>query len=244
MSSHSVIDVHKGRKPSHRPLRAAMLGLLISGSISGFYWQAIHLPRQRSEVVAVQLQELTESVEQLQALLKANSANFSETETSKNIPTKVLEGQPQSYWLSVSGAEVSLSPQPLAVQTDLKPETALKNAIEMLLSGPKPSLASYTTIPEGTRLLSLKIAPRGIYVDLSTEFGQGGGSSSMITRVAQILYTATCLEPSARVFLSVEGVPLDSAHPLGEEGLLLAQPLTRSQFAKDFPPNLLKSTRW
>jgi spore germination protein GerM len=69
-------------------------------------------------------------------------------------------------------------------------------------------------------------------VDLSAEFGQGGGSSSMIYRVAQILYTATSIAPEAEVYLSIEGQPIDEAHPIGGEGLLLPSPLTRQQLAK------------
>ncbi|MEM8717316.1 MAG: GerMN domain-containing protein, partial [Cyanobacteria bacterium P01_G01_bin.4] len=133
-------------------------------------------------------------------------------------------------------------PQLLNVEPDAEPDVVLRTALETLLAGPKQSTDNVTSIPEGTRLLSLKVLPEGIYVDLSSEFSRGGGSSSMTTRVAQILYTATSLESDAGVFLSIEGQPLDETSPLGGEGLLLSQPLTRAQFVKDFPPNLLKST--
>ncbi len=53
----------------------------------------------------------------------------------------------------------------------------------------------------------------------------------MAGRLAQILYTATTLEPDAPVWLSVEGKPLEV---LGGEGLLLEQPLSRDRFEKDF----------
>jgi spore germination protein GerM len=56
----------------------------------------------------------------------------------------------------------------------------------------------------------------------------------MIYRVAQVLYTATSLDPKAKVFLSVESQPLDENHPLGGEGLILRQPMTRQDFAQDF----------
>jgi spore germination protein GerM len=71
-------------------------------------------------------------------------------------------------------------------------------------------------------------------VDLSREFSQGGGSASMIDRVAQVLYTVTSLDPTAKVYLSIEGQLLDENHPLGGEGVILQQPLTRQQFAVDF----------
>jgi spore germination protein GerM len=64
----------------------------------------------------------------------------------------------------------------------------------------------------------------------------------MIYRVAQVIYTATSLDPNQKVFISVGGQSIlqrrgyanDNNHPLGGEGLILEQPTTRSQFAADF----------
>jgi len=51
----------------------------------------------------------------------------------------------------------------------------------------------------------------------------------MSSRVAQVLYTATSLQPNAKVWIDIEGKPLEV---LGGEGLLLEQPLTRESFEK------------
>ncbi len=246
MDTHKVINSPKKPKKGDRRLQKGTISLLVGGSIIALYWQGIHIPRQRSEAVVIQLEELTDSVRQLQALLQTGSAELPETDPTgkpaKGTENKGIENPLQSYWLTGSGDDISLSPQPLAMDADTEPEVALTNALETLLRGAKPSSEDVTAILEGTELLDLKIAPRGIYVDLSSEFAQGGGSSSMTTRVAQILYTATSLDPTAGVFLSVAGQPLDEAHPLGGEGLLLAQPMTRTQFEKYFSSDLLKST--
>lgn len=242
MSTHRVVDFPKKPKQFHHLWRRAVVGLIISGSAVGLYWQGIHVPRQRSEAIVVQLNELTESVEQLEAWLQDNSADLPKTEGPASSPIKAAEYRPESYWLTVSGAEIALAPQPLNIDADAEPEVVLQTAMETLLAGPKQSADAVTTIPAGTRLLSVEVRSQGIYVDLSSEFSQGGGSSSMTTRVAQVLYTATSLDPEMGVFLSVEGQPLGESYPLGGEGLVLSQPLTRAQFVKDFPPNLLKST--
>jgi spore germination protein GerM len=68
-------------------------------------------------------------------------------------------------------------------------------------------------------------------VDLSQEFTAGGGSASMTGRVAQILYTATSINPNTNVWIDVEGKRLEV---LGGEGLVLDQPLTRQNFEKNF----------
>lgn len=239
MRSHNIINFPHQKKQLDRLFRTVAITLLIIGGAGGLYWQGIYVPSQRANAITSQLTELAESVEALQQIIQANPPKAEKPQTGQ--PSKRIESSPQSYWLTVTGSEISLSPQPLTIDTNAEPEAALIAAFETLLAGPKLGLANYTSIPEGTQLLNLKLTPRGIYVDLSNEFSQGGGSNSMISRVAQVLYTATSLEAEADVFLSLEGQPLDEAHPLGGEGLLLAHPLTRDQFAKDFSPYLLKS---
>jgi spore germination protein GerM len=149
--------------------------------------------------------------------------------------TQQLETRLESYWLRVNGQQqISLVPQQVAVSEDISSEQAIiAGVIDLLANSTAVNQAS--AIPTGTRLLDLRIAPEGIYVNLSHEFSQGGGSDSMIYRVAQVIYTVTSLDPDAKVYLSVEGQLLDESHALSGEGLLLRQPLTRQQFAQDFP---------
>lgn len=144
------------------------------------------------------------------------------------------ELQPKIYWLKVEGPQIRLLPQSVALNAAVTSEQALKEGMINLLSQPKTNHLD-SAIPEGTRLLSLRVTSQGIYINLSREFSRGGGSSSMVHRVAQILYTATSLDPTAKVYLSVEGQLVDENHPLGGEGVMLRQPLTRQQFAEDFP---------
>jgi spore germination protein GerM len=97
--------------------------------------------------------------------------------------------------------------------------------------------SEHGAIPANTKLLSLKVKSNDIYVDLSREFLTGGGSASMIGRLNQVVYTATSLNPNGRVFISVEGQPLDERNPLAGEGLMIRYPINRQELAEDFPTN-------
>jgi spore germination protein GerM len=88
-----------------------------------------------------------------------------------------------------------------------------------------------STIPKGTKLLSLKTESDGIHIDLSKDFTTGGGSTSMQARLAQVLFTATSFDTNANVWLSIEGQKLEV---LGGEGIEVPYPLTRQNFQDAF----------
>lgn len=143
----------------------------------------------------------------------------------------VVEQTVQVYWLKDTGNHLELAPTAIALETPPQADATLKAAFKQLLDGPtEASVAS--TIPKETQLRSLDVRQDGIHVDLSKEFTSGGGSASMAGRLAQVIYTATTLDPTAKVWLEVEGKPLDV---LGGEGLLVDQPMTRTIFAQNFP---------
>jgi spore germination protein GerM len=155
--------------------------------------------------------------------------------TSTTIPNNSdRQIQPQVYWLRSNRNKLTLVAKSLPPNTSgSTPQQVLTTTVQKLLSAqPRDDLSS--TIPKGTKLLSLQVRADGVHVDLSPEFRAGGGSTSMIYRVAQVIYTSTSLDPNVKVFISVGGQSIDSNHPLGGEGLILQQPTTRSQFAADF----------
>ncbi|MEH2351802.1 GerMN domain-containing protein [Nostoc sp.] len=140
------------------------------------------------------------------------------------------EQTPNVYWLRSNNKNVALVPQPVKVASVL-PNQALEAAFQSLLAGPTEGTDS-TTIPKGTKLLGLKAENNEVHVNLSEDFTSGGGSTSMMGRVGQVVYTATTLNPKAKVYIDVNGKPLDV---LGGEGVEIQQPLTREQFQKDYP---------
>ena len=169
---------------------------------------------------------------QITAFWALKRAIFPLAESYSIVEVQPAKFSPQLYWLEIVDNRIQLALRSIDT-TATSPEIALKEAFAQLLAQP-PNSELTTTIPKQTRLLDLRISEDGIYVDLSREFSQGGGSSSMIYRVAQVLYTATSIDPQESVFLSIEGQPLNEDNPLGGEGLLLEYPLTRQNFTRDF----------
>ena len=137
----------------------------------------------------------------------------------------------QVYWVKESSGKFEGVPTKVAVKQADKPDATLQAAFNSLLAGPKDASVS-SEIPKGTKLRSLSVKNDGVYVDLSAEFTSGGGSNSMTGRLGQVIYTATSLKPNTKVWISVEGKPLEL---LGGEGLEVAQPSTRQSFDKNFP---------
>lgn len=135
----------------------------------------------------------------------------------------------QVYWLKTVGNQIKPTASPVSVAGE-EPDAILNTAFEKMLQGSDdPELSS--TIPAGTTLRAIDVKEDGVHVDLSQEFTTGGGSASMMGRLAQVIYTASTLDPSAPVWISVDGKPLDV---LGGEGLIVDQPMTRESFEQNF----------
>ncbi len=133
------------------------------------------------------------------------------------------------YWLSGSGTQLKLAPANLEIPSS-DADTQLKTAVERLLKGPANSNVT-SSIPTETKLNSFKVKNDGVHIDLSKAFTSGGGSTSMQGRLGQVIYTASSLKPTEPIWISVDGEPLKV---LGGEGLEVSQPMTRSEFDKNF----------
>lgn len=146
----------------------------------------------------------------------------------KNNPKEI---QAKIYWLKVTNNQLDLAATSMGIEGSQQPNVAVEKALERLLEGnvQKPDYTS--TIPKGTKLRSVTFQQDGIHIDLSQEFVSGGGSTSMMGRVGQVVYTATSLDKEAKVWLEVQGQPLEY---LGGEGLYIPQPLTREKFKANY----------
>lgn len=108
-------------------------------------------------------------------------------------------------------------------------EAHLRAVVEALVRGPTAAERARglsTTLPEGTRVLELRLAGSRLVLDLSGNVEAGGGTALMSGRLNQLYYSLTQPSYVESVELRVEGVPLVT---FGGEGLMLEQPWQRSR---------------
>jgi spore germination protein GerM len=169
-------------------------------------------------------------------ILKVPTVGQTTTKTTPSIAQK-QDSTVKIWRLDDDGKKTVLVPQ---VRQDsgastADPEVRVNRSISSLIaSAGKPDGKLTSTIPVGTKLLSAKILNDGIHVDLSKEFTQGFGATSMIGRLGQVVYTATAENPDAPVWITVEGKKLEV---LGDVGVEIRQPITRQTYNQDFPIN-------
>jgi spore germination protein GerM len=170
------------------------------------------------------------------AWLASRNLTFTKTshlETTSPSPKSVQPATEQKievYWLNELNGKIELVPTSIKLVNTNNPSEVLETAFNSLLTGPTDKAVT-TTIPKNTKLRNISVKSDGIHIDLSQDFSSGGGSTSMTGRLAQILYTATSLEPAAKVWINVEGKPLET---LGGEGIVIDQPMTRKDFEENF----------
>lgn len=113
-------------------------------------------------------------------------------------------------------------------------------AMTELLAGPTPADAAAgltTAIPSTTRLLGVNIAGGVATVDLTSSFASGGGSLSMLGRLAQVTYTLTQFPTVNGVTFHLDG---QAVTVFGGEGIILDHPATRASFESVTPPILVE----
>jgi spore germination protein GerM len=112
---------------------------------------------------------------------------------------------------------------------DVHGPAVMRAALDELLAGPtddeRDGAGLLSSVPIGTELRDLNLVDGLATIDLSSEFESGGGSLSMMSRIAQIVFTATQFENVDRVEFWLDGAPVES---IGGEGIMVDEPLTRA----------------
>ncbi len=115
-------------------------------------------------------------------------------------------------------------------------------AVRELLSGPAPDETGLLTmIPAGSQLLGITIDGGVATVDLTGTFESGGGSASMLGRLAQLVYTATQFPTVDAVRLRLDGKPVDS---IGGEGVIVGAGLGRMDATGSLPAIFVDGPTW
>lgn len=130
----------------------------------------------------------------------------------------------------------------VARRTVPKTQAVATAALGALLDGPTSAERSDaglgTEIPPGTRLLGVSIADGTATVDLSRAFESGGGSASMLMRVAQVVFTLTQFPTVQRVAFELDGAPVSA---IGGEGVVVDPTPGRRDFESQAPAILVES---
>jgi germination protein M len=108
-------------------------------------------------------------------------------------------------------------------------------ALDALLEGPtsvEHDSGLVSAVPSGTRLLGITIRNGVATVDLTSEYQSGGGSLSMQTRLAQVVYTLTQFPTVQKVRFLLDGTPVNV---FSSEGIVLDHPVGRSDYVNLLP---------
>jgi spore germination protein GerM len=108
-------------------------------------------------------------------------------------------------------------------------------AVDALLAGPTAAEQASglgSAVPDGTRLLGIAIRDGVATVDLTSEYQSGGGSSSMQTRLGQVVYTLTQFPTVQKVRFRLDGTPVNV---FSSGGIVLDHPVGRADYANLLP---------
>jgi hypothetical protein len=114
-------------------------------------------------------------------------------------------------------------------------------ALTELLKGPTAGERAdglATAIPSGTALREISLSDGVATVDVDGTFDDGGGSASMLGRVAQIVATLTRFPTIERVAFRIDGEPVQA---VGGEGVVVDPPVGRRAIEEQTPQILVES---
>jgi len=109
------------------------------------------------------------------------------------------------------------------------------NAIRALIAGPSASEAASglsSAVPGNTLFLGLNIDNGLATINMSREFEAGGGTTNILSRLAQVVYTLTEFPTIDEVLFYLDGRPVDV---FSGEGVILENPVDRSDYLSILP---------
>lgn len=152
-----------------------------------------------------------------------------------------------SFFFEDSGGNGARSGPFLVAVSDTITSTGdtARDAVEALLDGPPAAAEAAeitTAVPDGTSLVDVSVGSDGVAtVELSGEFDDGGGSASVLGRLAQLTYTLTAVDGVDAVLLMENGSVVET---FSGEGVVLDGPMVRDDFLDAVPGILVETPAW
>jgi germination protein M len=154
-------------------------------------------------------------------------------------PTTAATTKIRLYFMAPGGGTAGRAdPFLVSVQREIPATQRIALAsLRELVAGPsaadKAAIAGISTaVPADTLVLGVTITDRVATVDLSREFESGGGSLSMFSRLAQVVYTVTQFPTVDEVAFSLDGRPVTV---FSGEGIELDGPASRADLVDLLP---------
>ncbi len=124
-----------------------------------------------------------------------------------------------------------------------KIENRIENTLKELLKGPteeEKKNGFSTSLNENVRILNVKMEEDTVNLDFSKEVEEGGGTSLMETRIAQIVCTATQFPEVKKVRFLIEGKTIE--YFSGEGITIVEKPVSRDDL-KEFEIKIIEEGR-
>ena len=105
----------------------------------------------------------------------------------------------------------------------------LKDSLNMLISGPtrlEKERGLLTAVPSNLRVRDLRVRGNTAVIDFNSAIEEGGAGNILITRIDQIVYTATQFKNIKNIEIRING---QKRNTLGSDGLAISGPLHRSE---------------
>jgi len=174
---------------------------------------------------------LTPSTTQASTTIRPTTASTQAPVTTTEAPPDV-DPADQAF-VEVFFVSDDLTAKPVLRAVDL-PEVAA-NAIRALIAGPTAAENAeglWSSVPADTLFLGLNISEGLATIDLSREFEAGGGTTNILSRLAQVVYTLTGFPTIDEVLFHLDGESIDV---FSGEGVILENPVDRDDYATILP---------